>query len=174
MSVLALKIMVQNMTSKDPPIIVTAQTNHALDQLLRHISVFEPNFVRLGGRTTDMDHIKPRTLFQIKQRIQPSKASRTLLNQARKSMDLARSRIAEILRPLTCDGHPFSPELLQGFGLISQAQCDSLTTGDSEAVDGEAFAVCPVVEIVGSWQFETAKPTAKNCEISKPTISFYL
>lgn len=61
-SVIALKIMLANMRRDDPPIIVACQTNHALDQILRHIAEFEPNFVRLGGQTKDQDVIKKRTV----------------------------------------------------------------------------------------------------------------
>ena len=61
-SVVALKIRLANMREGDPPIIVTCQTNHALDQLLRHVAEFETNFVRLGGQTKDQDKIKKRTV----------------------------------------------------------------------------------------------------------------
>jgi helicase required for RNAi-mediated heterochromatin assembly 1 len=66
-SVVALKALLSNMTIGDPPVIVTCQTNHALDQLLRHIAQFEPNFVRLGGRSKDQDVIRKRTLFEVRQ-----------------------------------------------------------------------------------------------------------
>ena len=54
-SVVALQIACNNLRKEDAPIIVTAQTNHALDQLLRHTSQFEPNYIRLGGRSKDKD-----------------------------------------------------------------------------------------------------------------------
>ncbi len=40
-SVATLRIMIENLGPDDPPIIVAAQTNHALDQLLNHIHKFE-------------------------------------------------------------------------------------------------------------------------------------
>lgn len=61
-SVVALQAMLQNMRKDDPPIVVACQTNHALDQLLRHIAEFEPSFIRLGGQTKDQDKIKKRTV----------------------------------------------------------------------------------------------------------------
>ena len=61
-SIVALKALLSNMTMGDPPVIVTCQTNHALDQLLRHVAQFEANFVRLGGRSKDQDVIQKRTL----------------------------------------------------------------------------------------------------------------
>ncbi|KAJ5941450.1 hypothetical protein N7516_001618 [Penicillium verrucosum] len=65
-SIAALRMMLSNKDPKDPPIIIAAQTNHALDQLIKHISVFEKNFVRLGGRTSDPE-IRRRTPFEIRQ-----------------------------------------------------------------------------------------------------------
>ena len=68
-SVVAIETMHRNLQSGDPPIIVAAHTNHALDQLLRHIMKFEEKFIRLGGFTTDYENIKPRTLHEVKQSI---------------------------------------------------------------------------------------------------------
>jgi helicase required for RNAi-mediated heterochromatin assembly 1 len=66
-SVMALKVMLDNMKLGDPPIIVACQTNHALDQLLRHVALFEESFARLGGRSKDQDVIKKRTLYHLRQ-----------------------------------------------------------------------------------------------------------
>lgn len=71
-SVIAISILLDNMSSEDPPIIIAAHTNHALDQLLRHISAFEPEFIRIGGFTKDMEIIKPRTLYNVKESIKHS------------------------------------------------------------------------------------------------------
>jgi hypothetical protein len=38
---------------------VAGHTNHVIDQLLRHIAIFEPDFMRLGGQTTDKEKICP-------------------------------------------------------------------------------------------------------------------
>ncbi|KAL2002464.1 hypothetical protein VTN02DRAFT_6731 [Thermoascus thermophilus] len=64
-SIVALKIILSSMKEGDPPVIVAAQTNHALDQLLSHISLFEPNYVRLGGRSANME-IKKRTPYELR------------------------------------------------------------------------------------------------------------
>ena len=48
-SVSALRVMIENLDDDSPPIIISAQTNHALDQLLNHVLEFEPNVLRLGG-----------------------------------------------------------------------------------------------------------------------------
>lgn len=79
-SVQALKVLLANKTASDPPIIVACQTNHALDQLLRHIARFEPDFVRLGGRSSD-PNIKKRTLFQL--RLEKQEAQKSQFNRVR-------------------------------------------------------------------------------------------
>jgi helicase required for RNAi-mediated heterochromatin assembly 1 len=66
-SVMSLKAVLENMVSGDSPVIVACQTNHALDQLLRHIALFEPRFARLGGRSQDKDIIKKRTLYHLRE-----------------------------------------------------------------------------------------------------------
>lgn len=81
-SVIALRLLVENLGAEDPPIIISAHTNHALDQLLRHIAKFEPEFVRLGAWTKDMEVIKPRTLFEIKDAVRHSNPIGGLRNPA--------------------------------------------------------------------------------------------
>jgi helicase required for RNAi-mediated heterochromatin assembly 1 len=66
-SVSTLKVMIENLGPEDPPIIVAAQTNHALDQLLNHILTFQPNIVRLGGRCDKANTaIMNRTLYELR------------------------------------------------------------------------------------------------------------
>ncbi|KAM5347207.1 hypothetical protein ACJ41O_010212 [Fusarium nematophilum] len=48
-----------------PPVIVAAQTNHALDQLLGRCEAFDAVICRLGGRTED-ESIEERTLFNLR------------------------------------------------------------------------------------------------------------
>lgn len=62
-SVGALQSLVQ--TLKPVPVIVAAETNHALDQLLSACSqAFEAKYVRLGGRSED-EEISSNTMFQM-------------------------------------------------------------------------------------------------------------
>ncbi|KAH0281701.1 P-loop containing nucleoside triphosphate hydrolase protein, partial [Aureobasidium melanogenum] len=80
-SVMALRIMLLKMEEQRrnaktgevvPPLIVTCQTNHALDQLLRHIAAFEDSFIRLGGRSADTGIVKQHTLFEIMEKLKES------------------------------------------------------------------------------------------------------
>ncbi|MCJ1286113.1 hypothetical protein MMC26_005456 [Xylographa opegraphella] len=123
-SVVALEVLLSNMSGRDPPIIVAAQTNHALDQLLRHIAVFEPKFVRLGGRTADQLIIKPRTLFEIKRMSPPN--SKGSGGAAKKSRRTLAQEMTKLLDPLTEGKEPFTAEILQSLGLISETQFKSL------------------------------------------------
>lgn len=66
------------MRPEDPPILVASHTNHALDQLLRHVQAFDEEFIRLGGFTTDYENIKPRTMYEVKQAVKRPDVSQTL------------------------------------------------------------------------------------------------
>ncbi|KAH0553251.1 hypothetical protein GP486_006591 [Trichoglossum hirsutum] len=132
-SVLALKAILGNMSDEAPPVIVTAQTNHALDQLLRHIAVFEPNFIRLGRRTMDQDVIKNRTLHEVRKTTSTPKIPGGLRGSAmRRLKDLTKS-MTTILTPLR-QKEPLSPELLRNLNIISDAQCESFRRGAEEWV----------------------------------------
>ncbi|MCJ1290377.1 hypothetical protein MMC34_001913 [Xylographa carneopallida] len=145
-SVVALKVLLSNMTGSDPPIIVAAQTNHALDQLLRHIALFEPKFIRLGGRTADQLVIKPRTLFEIK-RVSPPN-SKGSGGAARKSRKNLAQEMTKLLDPLTEGKEPFTVEVLQGLGLISEAQVKSLA---EHAENWAGASSNEAVGLIASW-----------------------
>ena len=130
--------MLHNMESSDPPIIIAAHTNHALDQLLRHVSKFEPEFVRLGAMTTDVETIKPRTLYEIKRAVKPSKLSGGLRTPAFNSLRKLTGELGKILRPLTHGKDVLSSALFKKFGVISEVQYRSLIDGAKEWVNADA------------------------------------
>ena len=128
-SVVALQTLQANMTSEEPPIIVSAHTNHALDQILRHIALFEPDFIRLGGMTLDEEVIKPRTLFEVRKAVK--------LDNDRPPLGLMKARnltkqMCEMLKPLTAGEEPLPGALFAGFGIITDSQNDSITRGAQE------------------------------------------
>lgn len=131
---MALDLMLQNAEASDPPITLTAQTNHALDQLLRHISRFEPTFIRLGGRTQDFEIVKPRTLYEVKGSAKPARVQGGLREGALANMKRLTLSMLEILGHLreNQDVHPSS--LLKEFKIISASQCESLINGRKERV----------------------------------------
>ena len=145
-SVQALRAFVQDWREGDPPIIVAAHTNHALDQLLRHVNTFEPGFVRLGGQTTDKDVIEPRTIFNLR-RLDKDPPTRDLKHAYVAQRSIGQT-MAQLLEPLLIPD-PISPELLLQFGIITNEQCESFSrverqwvSPDDEENDTPMAAFC--------------------------------
>ncbi|KAL5386844.1 hypothetical protein DPSP01_003862 [Paraphaeosphaeria sporulosa] len=136
-SVVALQTMLQNMRGEDPPIIVTCQTNHALDQLLRHIAEFEPNFIRLGGQTKDQDKIKKRTLYKVRSTFVQPKIPGSRKNRATSALRQLAAKMQLLLVPFekAPDKGPLDHRLLVKLGLLTEKQATSLEV-DTESVMG--------------------------------------
>jgi len=133
-SVAALHALLANMTDDDSPVIVACQTNHALDQLLRHIYKFEHQIIRLGGRTQDRDDIKKRTLYNVRKGSKVKVMGRGLYAIG-KDMDAVRNKMTRLLAPLAAD--LISPDALFDFKLINDGQRDSFINGASGWVHAE-------------------------------------
>ncbi|KAF2646489.1 P-loop containing nucleoside triphosphate hydrolase protein [Massarina eburnea CBS 473.64] len=134
-SVVALKILLANLRRGDPPIIVTCQTNHALDQLLRHVAEFEPNFIRLGGRSKDTDKIKKRTLFEVRNSFsQPQQRNARRKNQAMNNLRQLTGKMQLLLAPLSIESGCLDHRLLVKLGLITDEQAESLEIDPSRAM----------------------------------------
>lgn len=127
-SVTALHAMLANMTDSDPPVVVACQTNHALDQLLRHVYKFEQDIIRLGGRTQDRDDIKSRTIFNVRKSSKIKVMGRGM-QAILKELDATRQKIIRSLEPLAAD--LISPDALFEFNLINEAQKKSFFDGAS-------------------------------------------
>ena len=133
-SVIALRVLLANMTPEDPPIIISAHTNHALDQLLRHVSKFEPEFIRLGGWTKDMEIIKPRTLWEVKDAARHSNPKGGLRGPALTKLKQLTREMTLLLAPLTQGKEPLTSGLFKKYGVISDIQYESLAKGAKEWV----------------------------------------
>ncbi|KAL6718868.1 hypothetical protein ACLMJK_003102 [Lecanora helva] len=133
-SVMAIKAMLENMGQDDPPIVIASHTNHALDQLLRHVALFEDNFIRLGGWTKDLETIKPRTLYEIKAAVKLCEVKGGLRGPASHKIRKLVDEVKALLAPLTQDGEPFSGDFLHEHGIISGLQHESLIHGSKEWV----------------------------------------
>ena len=132
-SVVGLRVLLENKTSADPPIIVAAQTNHALDQILRHISNFDENYIRLGGRSTNIE-VKKHTIYETRKKDPVRPPIGCLFGRAMKEQaDLTRAMM-ETIAPLIREGaaHPLAPEFLRELGIITPEQADSLIAGASQ------------------------------------------
>ena len=108
----------------DGPIIVAAQTNHALDQLLTHIAGFEDNFVRLGSRCDKGNPtIVERTLYELREaNRKDGKSANTRIFT--KAHDNLIESIQQLLIPIT-DKDLLSGEILLESNIMSREHYDS-------------------------------------------------
>jgi helicase required for RNAi-mediated heterochromatin assembly 1 len=129
-SVSALKVMDQNLRPEDPPILVAAQTNHALDQLLNHVLSFEPNILRLGGRSNKANEaILKRTLFNLRHDNNIPGGS-SGFRQAYIQREKCKNNVMAAVEPLTTE-ILLTAEVLFKHDLITKSQFKSLY-GNSE------------------------------------------
>ncbi|KAL2147115.1 hypothetical protein VTI28DRAFT_545 [Corynascus sepedonium] len=125
-SVEALKVLVAyRRQRRGPPILVAAQTNHALDQILAHCDNGGARILRMGGRTQS-ESIKPCTLFELRQ-----KCGRNQIPADHKcrGIDARRQenvrKIQELVDSLFND-RLLDPQALLDFGIITTEQHRSL------------------------------------------------
>lgn len=133
-SVQAIKTMIANRRPDDPPIIIACQTNHAVDQILRYIATFEPDFVRLGGRSKDRDVIKARTLYEVRNTMSNPPLAGCWKQNARKKMKDIEREFTILLSPLRPEKAPLDFHMLKDFGLLTAKQAESLQAGASQWV----------------------------------------
>lgn len=139
-SVSALKVMRDSLGPKDPPIVVAAQTNHALDQLLNHVLKFESNIVRLGGRCDKAnEEVVARTLYNLRLNHGGAPGGKSL-SQAWKWWDEEVKKI-QITLELFSTGSLISAEIFLEHNFLSEDQVKSLQNsaeweGEDESLDG--------------------------------------
>ncbi len=131
-SVTAIRLLFENLGAEDPPIIISAHTNHALDQLLRHVAKFEPNFIRLGSWTKDTEVIKPRTLFEVKDAVKHKNPAGGLRHPALARLKQLAKEITILLAPLTQGKELLNSSSFKQHHIISYDQYDSLVKGAKE------------------------------------------
>jgi helicase required for RNAi-mediated heterochromatin assembly 1 len=112
-----------------PPIIVAAQTNHALDQLLTLCMDADARIVRLGSRM-ESEKIAERTLFNIQQNSRSPRASAEaeytkLKNELRNNVRDVRQLVDTVFGQ---SDDLLSPEVLFENGIITKEQHASLAT----------------------------------------------
>lgn len=132
----AIRVLLANRKDDDPPIIIACQTNHAIDQILRHIATFEKEFIRLGGRSKDQEVVKARTLYAVRSERSENPVPGSLNRGARKKMSDLEKEFAILLLPLQPANLPIDFRTLENLGLISQQQANSLEAGAAEWVQG--------------------------------------
>ncbi|KAJ4419793.1 hypothetical protein N0V82_004728 [Gnomoniopsis sp. IMI 355080] len=127
-SVKSIAAILKNRRAGDPPIIVSAQTNHALDQLLIYCKSVGAKIMRVGGRT-DNGEIAQRTMYELRQAVG---------GQA-KYLDKHRLIIAERFEALVHGVFGgtglLDPMTLLDAGVITDAQYNSFADDDWEDDD---------------------------------------
>ncbi|KAF3940389.1 hypothetical protein ABW19_dt0202991 [Dactylella cylindrospora] len=131
-SVKALAAMLKNQGTRDPPILVACQTNHALDQLLRHVIEFEPRVIRLGGRTQDQDKVKERTLYKTRKNAQSFEVQGSSFGRCRKTFKQLEHDAFNLLK-IFQEGE-ITPEVLCEYGLITAEQRNSFDASEEQWV----------------------------------------
>ena len=158
-SVEALKLLLVHHRPEDPPIVVAAHTNHALDQLLRHVAQFEPSFIRLGGRSADIEIIKPRSMFEIRQKNPLQAPAGGLLVGASKHRKAISRMMGILLGPLRDCHTSISGELFFEQNLITEQQLESLREGAAGWVTGDGNGSS---DPMGTWLGDQLIPFTKR------------
>ncbi|KAI0105353.1 P-loop containing nucleoside triphosphate hydrolase protein [Hypoxylon sp. NC0597] len=125
-SVQALQILLESQDRGSNVIIVAAQTNHAVDQILIQLINAGYNVVRLGGRTQNED-IKRYTMYNLQRRAAPSWSQRA--DRDYKTFESARKKNIATLERAIDDVFPddlIDPDTLRSAGIISASQLESL------------------------------------------------
>lgn len=138
-SVQALNTILANRQPGDPPVIVAAQTNHALDQLLIYCNSAGANIMRVGGRTEN-EVIKERTVYNLRKSL--GKDGPGDGRAKYRSLEKARVQIIERFKTLV-DGvfggdGLLDPQALLDAGVINEAQFESLSSDGWEGNDEES------------------------------------
>ncbi|PQE15630.1 DEAD box helicase protein [Rutstroemia sp. NJR-2017a BBW] len=166
-SVQALKAILNNTRTWDSPIIIAAQTNHALDQLLVHISNFELKFARLGSRYDKSKRvIAERTLYELRvgAKDEGGRVHDCGVGRAHKLHDALVYNILELLKPIT-EYELLPAKILLEAGVMSQHHYDSFfEAGWSSSVNADDEDYDPLV----SFRMPRAPVVDTSLEIEDP------
>lgn len=131
-SVKSITTILQNRRAGDPPIIVSAQTNHALDQLLIYCKSAGANIMRVGGRT-DNDEIAQRTMYELRQAARVGGPGKYLDKQRHMIID----RFEGLVHGAFGGTELLDPQTLLQAGVLTETQYNSLSDADWEGDDQE-------------------------------------
>ncbi|KAI1170495.1 P-loop containing nucleoside triphosphate hydrolase protein [Nemania sp. FL0916] len=111
-------------------VVVAAQTNHAVDQILIQLINLGFNTVRLGGRTQNED-IKRYNMYNLRRRAMAPRTQKT--DKDHKAFEAALkkniSRLTDIVESMF-SGELMDPQVLRAEGIITQQQLESLQAED--------------------------------------------
>ncbi|KAK8902165.1 hypothetical protein QC760_009643 [Botrytis cinerea] len=174
-SVQALKAMLCN--RGNGPIIVAAQTNHALDQLLTHIAGFEDKFVRLGSRCDKKNStILARTLFELREEHRKLKTKQ--FNGGVRAASKAHSSLIDSIELMLYHITEFSilpGRVLLESGVMSQEHYDSFfEPGWCDSADSQDENSDPLESWLGAQKVRMSRTPVinKHLEIEDPDQEF--
>ncbi|OTA99610.1 hypothetical protein M426DRAFT_269053 [Hypoxylon sp. CI-4A] len=131
-SVQALKILLASQEKGSNAIIVAAQTNHAVDQILTQLINADFKVVRLGGRTQN-EVIKRYSMYNLRQRA-PARLWGHGADRDYKACESARKRNVIMLERIIEEvfaNDLLNPEALHSTGVISDSQLKSIQAGQA-------------------------------------------
>lgn len=131
-SVKSVTAILKNRRAGDPPIIVSAQTNHALDQLLIYCKSAGANIMRVGGRT-DNEEIAQRTMYELRQAARVGGPGKYLDKQRHMIVD----RFEGLVHGAFGGTGLLDPQTLLESGVLTDAQYKSLADDDWAGDDQE-------------------------------------
>ena len=117
-------------TGRRAPIVVSAQTNHALDQLLVLCQDAGARVMRVGGRTSHAQ-MANRTVFELRQRSSIPPDAKYRAYQAEKRAII--KQISQLAEDVFGD-HLIDPKVAVDAGVITQEQADSLEDDGMETI----------------------------------------
>jgi helicase required for RNAi-mediated heterochromatin assembly 1 len=160
-SVQALKVMMKRWKEGDPPILIACQTNHALDQLLRHLAADDPDlqFARLGGRSKDTGVVQERRMWELRKKLGTRHPQ---ARSVRIDMERVKRDFLSAISPLT-EAKP-DHNLLHFHGLLTESQHKSLETGEGGWIGLERKSVDPKNPLL-VWLGDSAQA------VSQPTLT---
>ncbi|KAK7418076.1 hypothetical protein QQX98_004215 [Neonectria punicea] len=156
-SILAIQSYIQTLQAKkgkdEPasPIVISAQTNHALDQLLEQCIRSEANIVRLGGRSA-VPCVAERSLYKLEQ------GSKLRKGNAKKGENTRKDILRKLKDSLSiCFPSGFvAADHLYREGLLTQVQFNSLVNNKEEwetasTINTDGTADDPFDGLIASW-----------------------
>jgi helicase required for RNAi-mediated heterochromatin assembly 1 len=112
-------------------IVIAAETNHAVDQMLSHLAATQHKVVRLGGRSQD-EEVRKHSLFNLRAK------SRSSHNVERIALERSRTKLVEQLQHMaekaSSGDRLLDPHALHDRGIITTEQLGSLVDGKSNWV----------------------------------------
>ncbi|KAI1800239.1 P-loop containing nucleoside triphosphate hydrolase protein [Daldinia bambusicola] len=165
-SVRALQILLESQKRGSNAIIVAAQTNHAVDQILIQLINAGFKVVRLGGRTQNED-IKRYSMYNLRQRARAELNQRAdrdfrTFESARKRNVAELEKIVDIVFP----NNLLDPEVLRSTGVVTDSQFQSLRA-EQEWADARLSEDQPsglLAEWLGSQLAQARQPGEKDPE----------